>query len=108
TIFTGFQSEKQVLKVPVAHGEGNYFADQKTLKELEENNQIVFRYSSAEGLVSDEFNPNGSQLNIAGIINRRGNILGMMPHPERACDPLLGKTDGVFIFQAVAEHMVNV
>ncbi|HEX2963655.1 MAG TPA: phosphoribosylformylglycinamidine synthase subunit PurQ [Ignavibacteriales bacterium] len=108
TIFTSFQAEKKVLKIPVAHGEGNYFAEAETLKELEANNQIVFRYSSADGLVSEELNPNGSQLNIAGIINKRGNVLGMMPHPERACDPLLGKTDGTFIFQSVAEHMVNV
>ena len=108
TLFTGFQNEKQVVKFPVAHGEGNYFADPETLKDLEENNQIVFKYSSAEGLVSEEFNPNGSQLNIAGIINKRGNILGMMPHPERACDPLLGKTDGTLLFRSVAEHLVNV
>lgn len=108
TLFTGFQSDKKVLKIPVAHGEGNYFADEETLKDLGKNNQIVFKYSSDKGIVSEEFNPNGSQLNIAGIINKRGNILGMMPHPERACDPLLGKTDGALLFQSVAEKMVKV
>jgi phosphoribosylformylglycinamidine synthase subunit PurQ / glutaminase len=97
--------EKQVLKVPVAHGEGNYFADEKTLEELIKNNQVVFRYSSSEGEISDEYNFNGSTYNIAGIMNTGGNILGMMPHPERCCDPILGKTDGAYIFRALGNYI---
>ncbi|MEJ5350285.1 MAG: phosphoribosylformylglycinamidine synthase subunit PurQ [Melioribacteraceae bacterium] len=104
TIFT--KSIKQdVLKIPIAHGEGNYYADDETLKSLEENKQIVFRYSSKEGKVYKEFNPNGSLKNIAGIINKNGNVLGMMPHPERACDPLLKRTDGALIFKSIAENI---
>lgn len=104
-IFTN-KIEKDVLTIPIAHGEGNYFADDETLKDLEENSQIIFKYSSPEGIVSDEFNPNGSKLNIAGITNKRKNILGMMPHPERACDPVLGKTDGALIFKSVIENLM--
>ena len=96
----GIESDK-VLKIPVAHGEGNYFADDATLKSLMDNNQVVFKYVSPDGIVNDEYNPNGSVLNIAGIINKRGNILGMMPHPERASDPVLGKTDGAMIFSSI-------
>jgi len=104
TIFT--KSIKQdVLKIPIAHGEGNYYADEETLKELEENKQIVFKYSSKEGKVYKEFNPNGSLKNIAGIVNKNGNVLGMMPHPERACDPLLRRTDGALIFKSIAENI---
>ncbi len=104
TIFT--KSIKQdVLKIPIAHGEGNYYADEETLKALEENKQIVFKYSSKEGKVYKEFNPNGSLKNIAGIMNKNGNVLGMMPHPERACDPLLKRTDGALIFKSIAENM---
>jgi phosphoribosylformylglycinamidine synthase len=96
----GIESDK-VLKIPVAHGEGNYFADDATLRSLMDNNQVVFKYVSPDGIVNDEYNPNGSVLNIAGIINKRGNILGMMPHPERASDPVLGKTDGAMIFSSI-------
>jgi phosphoribosylformylglycinamidine synthase len=99
--------EKNVLKVPVAHGEGNYFADEKTLQSLVENNQIVFKYSTREGEVSEETNPNGSTRGIAGIMNKRGNILGMMPHPERACSTVLNKTEGTFIFKALAANIFN-
>lgn len=107
TLFTKGIDNQRTIKIPIAHGEGNYFADEKTLKELEANGQIVFKYASKEGVVSDEFNANGSLLNIAGIINRRGNVLGMMPHPERACDPILGKTDGTLIFKSIAENLFN-
>ncbi len=107
TVFTkGIDAEK-VLKVPIAHGEGNYFADEKTLKTLIDNEQIVFKYSSQNGTVEDESNPNGSVNGIAGIINKKGNVLGMMPHPERACDPLLGKTDGSLIFNAIVNNIFN-
>jgi phosphoribosylformylglycinamidine synthase len=99
--------EKNVLKIPIAHGEGNYFADEDTLKELVANNQVVFKYATNEGNVTEEINPNGSTIGIAGIINKRGNVLGMMPHPERACSPVLHKTDGTFIFKALAENIFN-
>ena len=107
TAFTKGINEKQSLKVPIAHGEGNYFADVDTLKQIEDNNQIVFRYCSANGSVSEKDNPNGSIMNIAGIINERGNILGLMPHPERSSDPVLGKTDGSLIFKALANNIFN-
>jgi phosphoribosylformylglycinamidine synthase len=101
TIFTGNINTGTPLKIPVAHGEGNYFTDDDTLKSLQDNNQIVFQYSSKDGLYAEEFNPNGSTLNIAGIMNKSGNVMGMMPHPERVCDPVLGKTDGQMIFSSI-------
>lgn len=107
TVFTRESAKKEVLKVPVAHGEGNYFTDSDTLKSLIDNNQIVFKYCSPEGNVEEEFNPNGSLENIAGIINKGGNILGMMPHPERASDPVLGKTDGKLIFDSIGKYIFN-
>ncbi|HZW39620.1 MAG TPA: phosphoribosylformylglycinamidine synthase subunit PurQ [Ignavibacteriaceae bacterium] len=107
TIFTSEVNGKNILNVPVAHGEGNYFIDDKTLKSLKENNQIVFKYSSSDGKILDEFNPNGSVENIAGIINRKGNVLGMMPHPERCCSSILGKTDGQLIFKSIAKSFLN-
>jgi phosphoribosylformylglycinamidine synthase subunit PurQ / glutaminase len=97
--------EKDVLRIPVAHGEGNYFADDETLKTLIKNNQIVFRYSSENGSITEEDNFNGSTYNIAGIINTQGNILGMMPHPERCCDPVLSKTDGTYIFKSIGNFI---
>ncbi len=106
TLFTK-KLTKDVIKIPVAHGDGNYFTDEETLKDLEKNNQVVFRYSSSSGEVKNQFNPNGSLNNIAGIINKKGNVLGMMPHPERACDPVLSKTDGVEIFNSIAESLLN-
>jgi phosphoribosylformylglycinamidine synthase len=108
TIFTSeISSDKKVVKIPIAHGEGNYFANPELLKELEENRQIIFRYSDVEGNVTEDDNPNGSQLNIAGIVNKNGNVFGMMPHPERACDPTLGKTDGTLIFKSIANYILN-
>ena len=98
TVFTKGIENVKTIKVPIAHGDGNYFADKDTLKLLEENNQIVFQYSSKDGESSEEFNSNGSVLNIAGIINKRGNVFGMMPHPERCSSKILGKTDGSLIF----------
>ncbi|WP_017296022.1 phosphoribosylformylglycinamidine synthase subunit PurQ [Geminocystis herdmanii] len=93
----GYES-KEVVCFPIAHGEGNYYADEDTLKELEDNEQILFRYSSPEGHINSEYNPNGSCQNIAGITNKQGNVLGMMPHPERASDNALGFTDGKALF----------
>jgi phosphoribosylformylglycinamidine synthase I len=107
TLYTKDISPGKVLKIPVAHGEGNYFADEKTLKTLEEKNQIVFRYSSPERIIDEKYNPNGSVKNIAGIINEQGNVLGMMPHPERSCDPVLGKTDGQLIFRSIINNIFN-
>ncbi|MEM9539795.1 MAG: phosphoribosylformylglycinamidine synthase subunit PurQ [Cyanobacteria bacterium P01_E01_bin.42] len=92
-----------VVQFPIAHGEGRYYADSKTLKTLENNGCILFRYASSEGNTSKDYNPNGSLHNIAGIVNEKGNILGMMPHPERASDSILGATDGIHLFQGLME-----
>jgi phosphoribosylformylglycinamidine synthase len=94
--------------VPVSHGEGNYFADKETLDRLEGEGRVVFRYTTAEGAVTDEANPNGSLNNIAGIINESGNVLGMMPHPERSSDPLLGSEDGLGIFASIVKNSERV
>ena len=101
TRFTNLYDRGQILKIPIAHNEGNYYIDAAGLKELKDNNQIVFRYCSAAGEVSDQFNPNGALDNIAGIINKKGNILGMMPHPERSSEKELGCQDGYFIFKSI-------
>ena len=108
TIFSSRLSEGEVLAIPVAHGEGNYYADGETLREIEENRQVLFRYCEADGTVSERANPNGSQSNIAGLVNRQGNVLGMMPHPERACDPRLGSTDGLGIFRSIVSSLEQV
>lgn len=100
TIFTNAVQE-EALQIPIAHGEGNYYADDDLLKSLQDNNQIVFQYCNPEGRVTPEANPNGSVMNIAGITNKQGNVLGMMPHPERACDPLLGSQSGKQIFESL-------
>ena len=93
--------KNQIVTFPIAHGEGRYFADENTIKSLEDNNQVLFRYCSATGEVNENHNPNGSLNNIAGIINQQGNVLGMMPHPERACDPAIGITDGRAMFEGL-------
>jgi phosphoribosylformylglycinamidine synthase I len=108
TAFTSEYEAGQVLTVPIAHGEGCYFAEPELLDRLEANGQVVFRYCTAEGLVAPAANPNGSARNVAGIINAEGNVLGMMPHPERAVDPLLGPTDGLGLFRSVAAHLARV
>jgi phosphoribosylformylglycinamidine synthase subunit PurQ / glutaminase len=94
---------KQVITIPIAHGEGCYFADDDTLKGLEDNGQVVFRYSDVNGNITDRDNPNGSLNNIAGICNRAGNVLGMMPHPERSADAAIGATDGMGLFTGLLE-----
>ncbi|MGB9773743.1 MAG: phosphoribosylformylglycinamidine synthase subunit PurQ [Bacteroidota bacterium] len=101
TPFTSMCQEGDVLEIPIAHGDGNYYADSDTLQQLLDDNQIVFRYSTKNGDVIDEANPNGSCLNIAGITNKTRNVLGMMPHPERASDSLLGYEDGKKIFESI-------
>lgn len=101
-----YQSQ-EVLSLPIAHGEGRYYADQDTLKKLEDNQQIVFRYCGKDGEINEENNPNGSCENIAGISNQKGNVLGMMPHPERASDPILNFIDGKRLFEAISFLTVN-
>ena len=106
--FTKKYQKQQVISLPIAHGEGCYFAEADTLKELEDNNQVVFRYSDAIGNINDDANPNGSVSNIAGISNKQGNVLGMMPHPERAAEGILGGTDGKALFEGLLEgFLVN-
>ncbi|KEZ48238.1 phosphoribosylformylglycinamidine synthase subunit PurQ [Metabacillus indicus] len=95
TMFTSAYEKEQVISVPIAHGEGNYYCDELTLARLKENNQIVFIY---------ENNPNGSLVDIAGIVNEKGNVLGMMPHPERAVDELLGSADGLKLFKSIVKN----
>ncbi|NJL21509.1 MAG: phosphoribosylformylglycinamidine synthase subunit PurQ [Leptolyngbyaceae cyanobacterium SM1_3_5] len=98
----------QVITLPIAHGEGCYYADADTLKQLEDNRQIVFRYCTQSGEISESANPNGSLQNIAGICNAQGNVLGMMPHPERATDSTLGCTDGLQLFESVLAQMLAI
>ena len=109
TSFTRLYEADQVLRVPISHGEGSYYADEATLDELESNGQVVFRYCTAEGEVTptESGNPNGSLRNIAGIVNRQGNVLGMMPHPERASEALMGGTDGLLLWRSVIESGVE-
>lgn len=99
--FTRHYATGQKLRIPIAHGEGCYTAAPEVLQELETQKRILFRYASPEGRCTTEANPNGSALNIAGISNARGNVLGMMPHPERACEAILGSTDGLPLFQSI-------
>ncbi|MFN7615088.1 MAG: phosphoribosylformylglycinamidine synthase subunit PurQ [Pseudanabaena sp.] len=104
--FTKKYQHQQVISLPIAHGEGCYFADADTLKELEDNNQVVLRYSDAIGNITNDANPNGSISNIAGICNKQGNVLGMMPHPERAAEGILGGTDGKALFEGLLEGLL--
>jgi phosphoribosylformylglycinamidine synthase I len=105
TPFTGACQPGQVLKIPVAHAEGNYYTDPVTLAGLQANAQVVFRYCTAGGTVTPDANPNGSLDNIAGIRNAEGNVLGMMPHPERSAEELLGNEDGRLIFTSMLESL---
>jgi phosphoribosylformylglycinamidine synthase subunit PurQ / glutaminase len=105
TPFTSLCTQGQLLRIPIAHNEGNFFVEPEELEELKRNNQIVFRYVDENGEATPEANPNGSIDNIAGVINRRGNVLGMMPHPERAVEDLLDSHDGLIIFQSMLESL---
>ncbi|MGQ9818702.1 MAG: phosphoribosylformylglycinamidine synthase subunit PurQ [Candidatus Kapaibacteriales bacterium] len=108
TPFTLLLEPFQILKIPIAHFEGNYFIENDKLKELQDNEQIVFQYCDQFGNVNSESNPNGSLLNIAGIVNKNRNVLGMMPHPERVCDPILRSgTDGKLIFSSIYHFITN-
>jgi phosphoribosylformylglycinamidine synthase len=101
TPYTRAMGKGQVLRIPVAHGEGNYYADAATVEELERNGQVVFRYCSPEGEITAESNPNGALDNIAGICNSERNVMGMMPHPERCSDPILGSADGKLVWDSL-------
>jgi phosphoribosylformylglycinamidine synthase len=90
----------QMLRIPIAHGEGNYYAEPDVVARLEKNRQVIFRYTNAEGLATDESNPNGSVANIAGLCNEQRNVVGLMPHPERACEMALGSADGLILFES--------
>lgn len=101
TIFTKAYQKGQILHIPIAHADGNYFADKDAIKRLEDNNQIIFRYSTKDGQITDDANPNGSLNNIAGVVNENGNVFGTMPHPERVCESLLGGDDGRGVFEGI-------
>ncbi|PYV44949.1 MAG: phosphoribosylformylglycinamidine synthase I [Acidobacteria bacterium] len=107
TPFTSRAQKGQVLCIPVGHMEGNYFVDSETLQQLENNHQVIFRYSSAEGEITEAVNPNGSLANIAGICNHSRNVLGMMPHPERASEAILGSDEGLIIFESMVSALVH-
>jgi phosphoribosylformylglycinamidine synthase len=107
-VWTQAYQPQQILTLPIAHGEGRYYADAETIRDLEANQQVLFRYCSQSGEVNPASNPNGSIANIAGITNRSGNVLGMMPHPERAADPLLGAIDGLGLFKGLLSQRVAV
>lgn len=101
TPYTRGMGKGSVLRIPIAHGEGNYYADGATLEDLKRNDQIVFRYCNPEGEITAEANPNGSLEGVAGICNRNRNVMGMMPHPERCTDPLLGSSDGRLVWESL-------
>ena len=106
SIFTNECNKNDILNIPISHGEGNYFANEDTIKDLEKNKRILFKYSSVSGNITKSANPNGSTNNIAGIINKKGNILGMMPHPERSCEKSLGSEDGNLIFKSIMNNII--
>lgn len=101
TPFTAAYKPSQVIRIPIAHGDGNYFCDDDTLRQLESNQQVIFRYSDANGNITEAVNPNGSLHNIAGICNENRNVLGLMPHPERAAEDVLGSHEGLAMFHSM-------
>lgn len=107
TPFTNLMTKGQLLRIPIGHGEGNFFADSETLKRIEDQDQVVFRYADVHGRVTPEANPNGSLNNIAGIVNDQRNVLGMMPHPDRAYESILGSADGRRIFESMVHALVT-
>ncbi|MFA0821286.1 MAG: phosphoribosylformylglycinamidine synthase subunit PurQ [Methanomethylovorans sp.] len=107
TPFTSRFKKGEVVRIPIAHKEGNFYANEATLAQLEYDDLVVFRYADAEGHVTDEVNPNGSQENIAGIVSTSRNVLGMMPHPERAAEEILGSKDGLKVFQSMADYITG-
>jgi len=105
TPFTNRLRDRQTLTIPVAHGEGRYYADEAVLDQLEADDRVVFRYSTPEGTLTDDANPNGSARNIAGIVNEQGNVCGFMPHPERCVEPMIEGTDGRLLFESLIAHI---
>ena len=105
TPFTSLATKGQVLRIPIAHGEGNYFADADEIADLESSRRVIFRYCDSDGQTTDDANPNGSVNNIAGICNVGRNVVGLMPHPERACEPVLGSADGLVLFESVLSQV---
>jgi phosphoribosylformylglycinamidine synthase len=105
TPFTSLAATGQVLRIPIAHGEGNYFADAKVIADLEASRRIIFRYCDPRGQITEDANPNGSLNNIAGICSAGRNVVGLMPHPERACEPVLGSADGLVLFESVLSEV---
>ncbi|MBI4744999.1 MAG: phosphoribosylformylglycinamidine synthase subunit PurQ [Deltaproteobacteria bacterium] len=101
TPFTRLYNKGEVVNIPIAHADGNYFADDQTLKRIQDNGQIIFRYCDAEGNTTDDANPNGSLLNVAGVCNEKRNVLGMMPHPERCAEAIMGNMDGKRVFESI-------
>jgi phosphoribosylformylglycinamidine synthase len=106
SLITSSLNTAKAYKIPIAHGEGRFYTDTETLKKLNDNKQILFRYCDARGIITEEANPNGSLQNIAGVCNEKKNVFGMMPHPERAADTELGNTDGKEIFQSVLKAVM--
>ena len=105
--FTRSLSSGSVIRMPISHGEGNYFADAETLDRLEAEGRVAFRYCEPDGSVTDPANPNGSARGIAGVLNEEGNVLGMMPHPEKACEEILGATGGLSIFRSLVDSLAS-
>jgi len=105
TPFTAACRSGQVLRLPIAHGEGNYYAEPDVVERLERQRQVIFRYTTADGAVTDAANPNGSLNSIAGICNERRNVIGLMPHPERACELAVGSDDGLVVFESVVQSV---
>jgi phosphoribosylformylglycinamidine synthase len=107
TPFTNLMEKGQLLRIPIGHGDGNFFADAGTMKRIEDNGQVLFRYANRAGEITREANPNGSLNNIAGIVNEQRNVLGMMPHPDRSSEAILGSADGKLIFESMVNALVT-
>ncbi len=107
SVFTRAYKKGEILSIPIAHADGNYFADDDTVKRLEDTERIVYRYSTPDGMTSTDANPNGSRSNIAGVLNENGNVMGTMPHPERACESLLGSTGGRGVFESIIKGFLR-
>ena len=107
TAFTSACRAGQVLRIPIAHGEGNYYAEPDVIARLENNRQVIFRYTNEQGVPTDDSNPNGAAANIAGLCNEQRNVVGLMPHPERACELALGSADGLVLFESVIDYVKN-
>ncbi len=108
TPYTRTMTDGQVVQIPISHGEGNYYAADEVLDRLEQNDQVVFRYCDREGRVTKDANPNGSSRNIAGVVNEGRNVLGMMPHPDRCAEPVLGRSDGALMWRSILNHFAEV